>query len=227
MSEVKIIFDQLIFLKAILGHFENPNNEHGLTLNEGDNFILSMDWAWRAPDKENFNSALAIDATSVLEKKQTGDSSINLSSGDTPTTVFKADTPFVTEHTHNILEHEKLRIRTNVSGESTIKFSLIYADKIFKSSFLTTSFKKLGGLFITKVTGGIGSALKGVLTAVGNNALQEVFKSSDDDDKKIYVLGKGELVYNGNDGQFSIELLDQVRGTNMTVAILELTIEQD
>ena len=210
MNEVRIIFDKLVFEAKILDYFRNSQNVHGLTLHKGDYFILSMDWAWRAPDKENFSSILAIDAKSILQETQNDNSAHH---NYTPDTEFK-------NSILAILKNEKLRIRTEAWGKSTIRFSLVYADQIFSSSFFTALFEKLGGLLITKLTGGLGVALKKVLETAGSNALENIIKS--DKDETLHPLGGAQLEYDETQvGEKAVKLLDK---QGKTVAVLHLKI---
>lgn len=74
-----------------------------------DHFILSMDWPWRAPDRETFSSSLDIPVGKVFE-----------SSPDSPITFLGGGEVKKV----SISLPEQLRIRTLVSGSSTINFAL-------------------------------------------------------------------------------------------------------
>ena len=219
MNEVRIEFDQLIFEDEILNYFKNSANVHGLTLNKGDNFILTMNWAWRAPDNENFTSILPIDAMSVLILNQASDTSRSAN----PTSENTRNTTFINKNTQTVTftDDEKLRIRTKAYGESTITFSLVYVDKIFRSPFFITIFKTLGGLLLAKATGGMGEVFKKVLTAVGNNTLEEITKLEDND---VYALGIGKLKYDDSVGEDN--KLDLINKDGAKIAELELTIKK-
>ena len=220
MSEVRIEFDKLIFEDEILKYFKNRANVHGLTLNKGDSFVLFMNWAWRAPDKENFTSILPIDAMSVLMLNQASNTSLsaNLNSENTRNTIFRN----ISAKTVKFTDDKKLRIRTKAHGKSTITFSLVYVDKIFSSPVFSTIFKTLGELLLAKITGGMGNVFKELLTAVGNDALGRITTSDDDND--VYALGAGELKYDDNVGKNNkLDLRDE---NNEKIAELILTIEK-
>ena len=221
MSEVRIIFEQLEFQAEVLKFFKNNQNNRGITLNEGDSFILSMSWPWRAPDKEEFLSLYPIKAESVLKKKPVSDSeSANLSHIEP--VIFRGSDK--NTFTKAIQEPDKLRIRTEAFGESTIIFSLTYADKFFSSPFFSKLFKGLGGLFITKITGGIGSIYsQKILETFGNHILGNLDPSESSDKEVLHPLGEAKLNYtDGIQRQQNIDF--RHKDSNEVVAKLELTL---
>ena len=72
MSEKRIKFISLHFSFAILNSFKPHGN---FIADEKDSFILCMSWPWRAPDKDDFNSAFSIPATKVLMREKAPDNS--------------------------------------------------------------------------------------------------------------------------------------------------------
>ena len=166
--EKRIEFINIKFNDNILSTLQSRR----LTVNKKDQFILSMSWPWRAPDKSDFNSVYLIPANQVIVENQLN-----------------------REGEIGIRDSEKLRIRTIAQGKSTIRFSLIYLDVSNNNSPIVKILKAIGVAVIGKLTGGISLVWKaGVETAAQYN-LERIAESASNEYK--YKLGQAILEFDG------------------------------
>ena len=145
-----------------------------LTVGNEDKFILSMSWPWRAPDKEDFNSAYVFSAHEVVN--------INQSSG----------------RKFGFRDSDKLRIRTIPEGTSTIRFSLIYVD-ISEDSPIAGILKAVGEAVIGRLTLGMSDIIKAGVEKAAKYNLEHIVESVSGGQESQKILGRTSLKFDGQD----------------------------
>ena len=105
-------------------------------------------------------------------------------------------------------DDKQLRLRTIAHGNSTIRFSLIYADISVGNSFIGKLLEGIGEAIIGKLTGGISSLIlmEGTKVAASYN-LERLVESASGGKQAKYILGRGGLEFNDRmEGKKAISL---------------------
>ena len=169
-SEKRIAFINLEFTNRILEIFRDE-----LSINRKDQFILSMSWPWRAPDRGNFNSAFFLSADEVI----------------------RLDPLSWQKQKIEIQEPEQLRIRTIPQGISTIRFSFIYVDISDESSLVVKILKAIGDAAIGESTAGMSEIWKAGVESSTKYNLEQAVESVSGGERSKHILGRASLKFNG------------------------------
>ena len=218
-GQTKISFTKLEFTDGILNAFEPGGN---FVAGDEDHFMLCMNWPWRAPDKENFNSLYSIPAGRVLDYDQKVRRSERIGSHPNPSRS--------TTHNHRIVNKainippgEQLRIWTIPQGDSKIEFSLMFIDITKKKSWLGKILSGIGSAIIGKLTAGISHLiLKPIVAATAGHNLTRLVESLSGEGEAKEILGRANLNFPPEmTGNQEIDLKDD-QGT--TIAKLHITV---
>ena len=165
-KETRIEFVNLTFT----GYIAESCILDDLTKKVAYQLILSMSWAWRAPDKNDFNCAYIFPLAAVARNA-------------------------LYEQEFIIRPSDQLCIRTMAQGKSTIKFSLICTDISNDNSPIKKAFDKMGKVIIGKSSRGEVPSITlmdGARTFANYN-LERIVESTSDKESPDLILGRAHL----------------------------------